>query len=51
VLETTDKLFSTLEQQGDGLSGLRLAISGSKNVYRVATDVLGEKVTDLYNPI
>jgi hypothetical protein len=51
VLETTEKVFSTLEEQGDGHWVLRLTISGSKNVYRVATNVQGGKVTSLYSPI
>jgi hypothetical protein len=43
VVETIEKIFSTLEEQGDGHCGLRLTISGSKNLYRVATNVQGEK--------
>ena len=43
VLETTEKIVITLEEQGDRHCGLRLTISGGKNVYQVAITVQGEK--------
>ena len=43
VLETAEKIFSTLAEQGDRHCGLRLTISGGKNVYQVAITVQGEE--------
>jgi hypothetical protein len=39
VLESAEKIFNTLEEQG----GLRLTISGRKIAYQVAITVQGEK--------
>ena len=50
VLETTEKIVITLEEQGDRHCGLRLTISGGKNVYQVAITVQG-KVTNIYSVI